>query len=87
MHTIKITPNLLFEYQYTSGKFIRLSNRFGSENRVESNRNFFCPNWNALVTTITTAVSTSFLHRGTTYPYLSLLYLFVEHRPAKTDKK
>ena len=23
-------------------------NRFGSENRIESNRNFFCPNWNAL---------------------------------------
>jgi len=42
MHTIKITPNLLFEYQCTSGKFIRLPNR------IESNRNFFCPNWNAL---------------------------------------
>ena len=46
MHTIKITPNLLFEYQCTSGKFIRLrnrmeKNRFVSENRVESNRNFF----------------------------------------------
>ena len=53
MH-IKITPNLLFEYQCTSGKFIRLlnrieKNRFGSENRIESYRNFFCPNWNALV--------------------------------------
>ena len=35
MHTIKITPNLLFEYQCTSGKFIRLPNR------IESNRNFF----------------------------------------------
>ena len=23
-------------------------NRQGSENRMESNRNFFCPNWNAL---------------------------------------
>ena len=43
MHTIKITPNLIFEYQCTSGKFIRLLNR------IESNRNFFCPNWNALV--------------------------------------
>ena len=49
MHTIKITPNLLFEYQCTSGKFIRLpnriesnrKNRFGSENLNESNRNFF----------------------------------------------
>ena len=48
MHTIKITPNLLFRYQCTSGKFIRLpniesnrKNRFGSENRIESNRNFF----------------------------------------------
>ena len=27
MHTIKITPNLLFEYQCTNGKFIRLPNR------------------------------------------------------------
>ena len=27
MHTIKITPNLLIEYQCTSGKFIRLPNR------------------------------------------------------------
>jgi len=57
MHTIKITPNLLFEYQCTSGKFIRLpnriesKNRFGSENQIESNRNFFCPNWNVLLPT------------------------------------
>ena len=43
MHTIKITPNLLFEYQCTSGKFIRLpnrieskKNRFGSDIRIES---------------------------------------------------
>jgi len=27
MHTIKITPNLLFKYQCTSSKFIRLPNR------------------------------------------------------------
>jgi len=27
MRTIKITPNLLFEHQCTSGKFIRLPNR------------------------------------------------------------
>ena len=33
--TIKNTPNLLFEYQCTSGKFVRLPNR------MESNRNFF----------------------------------------------
>jgi len=39
----KITPNLLFEYQCTSGKFIRLPNRIESK--------LFCPNWNALVTT------------------------------------
>ena len=37
---LEITPNLLFEYQCTSGKFIRLPNR-----------NFFCPNWNALPAT------------------------------------
>ena len=41
MHTIKLTPNLLFEYQRTSGKFIRMpnrieKNRFGSENRTET---------------------------------------------------
>jgi len=40
MH-IKITPNLLFEYQCTSGKFIRLPNRIekiDSVARIESNR-------------------------------------------------
>ena len=31
MHTIKITPNLPFEYQCTSGKFIRLPNRIESK--------------------------------------------------------
>jgi len=39
MHTIKITPNLLFKYQCTSGKFIRLLNQI---------KTFFCQNWNAL---------------------------------------
>ena len=46
----KITPNLLFEYQCTSGKYLsdcriesNRKNRFGSENRFESNRNFFSP--------------------------------------------
>jgi len=34
MHTIKITPNLLSEYQSINGKFIRLPNR------IESNRTF-----------------------------------------------
>ena len=44
MHTIKITPNLLFEYQCTSGKFIRMWNRIkkiNSVERIESNQNFF----------------------------------------------
>jgi len=41
MHTVKITPNLLFEYQCTSGEFIRLTNRMeknrsGSKNRMET---------------------------------------------------
>jgi len=39
MHTIKITPNLLFEYQCTSGKFIRLPNqteKIVSVARIES---------------------------------------------------
>ena len=48
MHTIKITPNLLFEYQCTS--VIAESNRIekiDSVARIESNGNFFCPNWNA----------------------------------------
>ena len=48
MHTIKITPNLLFEYQCASGKFIRLPNRIESKKidsiaRIESNRNFYSP--------------------------------------------
>jgi len=55
MHTIKITPNLLFEYQCTSGKFIRLPSRIekkiDSVARIESNRiETFRPNWYALVT-------------------------------------
>ena len=41
MHTIKITPNLLFKYQCRSGKFIRLPNRIESK--------LFCLNWNALL--------------------------------------
>jgi len=43
--TIKITPNLLFEYQCTSGKFIRLPNgiekKIDSVARIESNRKLF----------------------------------------------
>jgi len=53
MHTIKITPNLLLEYQCTSGKFIRLPNlieKIDSVVKIEWNRNFFCLNWNALLT-------------------------------------
>ena len=55
MHTIKI---LLTYYLNISVQAANLSdcriesnrkNRFGSENRIESNRNFFCPNWNALL--------------------------------------
>ena len=43
MHTIKIAPNLLFEYQCTSGKFYQIaeSNRIEkiySVARIESNR-------------------------------------------------
>ena len=34
MHTIKITPNLLFEYQCTSGKFMRLPNRIESKKSI-----------------------------------------------------
>jgi len=37
MHTIKITPNLLFVYKRQIYQI------------AESNRNFFGPNWNALV--------------------------------------
>jgi len=50
MHTIKITPNLLFEYQCTSGKFITLPNR------IES-KLFFSPNWNALLVCIPRAAT------------------------------
>jgi len=38
------SPSLLFEYQCTGGKFIRLANRIESK--------LFCPNWNALVRTL-----------------------------------
>jgi len=41
MHIIKSTPNLTFEYQCTSGKFIRLPNRIekiDSVAKIESNR-------------------------------------------------
>ena len=31
MHTVKITANLLFEYQCTNGKFISLANRIESK--------------------------------------------------------
>ena len=43
MHIIKIIPNLLFEYQRKSGKFIRLPNRIekiDSVAKIESNQNF-----------------------------------------------
>ena len=40
MHAIKITPNLLFEYQCTSGEYMRFEsnrkNQFGSENRIKT---------------------------------------------------
>ena len=55
MHIIKITPNLIVEYQCTSGKFIRLPNRIekiDSAAKIELNRmETFCPNWNALLYT------------------------------------
>jgi len=57
MHTIKITPNLLFEYQCTSGKFIRLPNRIEKIDlvaRIESK--LFCPNWNDLVGSTNTGI-------------------------------
>ena len=54
MNTIKITLNLLFEYQCTSGTNLsdcriesNRKNRFDIENRIKSK--LFCPNWNVLV--------------------------------------
>jgi len=58
------SSSLLFEYQCTSGKFMRLANRIekiDSIARIESNRNVFCQNWNAL---ITTAVNNATLQAG-----------------------
>ena len=76
--TIKITPNLLFEYQCASGKFIRLpnrieslKNRFGSENLIESNINFFSPELKCStanpprVLTVSALASPAIAHRGT----------------------
>jgi len=52
MHTIKITPNILFEYQCTSGKFIKLPNRIDKiDSLVKIESKLFCPNWNALIDT------------------------------------
>ena len=56
------SPSLLFEYQCRSGKYIRLANQIESKKidsvvRIESNRiesTLFCPNWNALLLTIST---------------------------------
>jgi len=58
------SPSLLFEYQCTRGKFMRLANRIekiDSIARIESNQIVFCQNWNAL---ITTAVNTAILQAG-----------------------
>ena len=54
------SPSLLFEYQCRSGKFITLANRIEKIDlvaRIESNRNFFCPNWNALLSTLSPYIS------------------------------
>jgi len=68
MHTIKITPNLLFEYQRTSGKFIRLPNRIEKKidlvARIESNRNFFLPELECPSRQVVVAAETEFA-RGT----------------------
>ena len=54
MHTIKLhlTYCLNISVQAANLSDCRIEsnrkNRFGSENRIESNRNFFCPNWKAL---------------------------------------
>ena len=53
MHTIKLTPNLLFEYQRTSGKFIRMQNRIEKIDSVAKiELKLFCRNWNALVASV-----------------------------------
>ena len=41
---ISVEAAILSDWRIESNR----KNRFGSENRIESNRNFFCPNWNAL---------------------------------------
>jgi len=66
MHTIKITPNLLFEYQCTSGKFIELPNRIESK--------IFGPNWNALPMTRLAADA----ERVTTRAILTILQVYLE---------
>ena len=40
MHTIKITPNLLLEYQIAESNRKKIDS---VKNRIESNRNFFLP--------------------------------------------
>ena len=74
MHTIKITPNLLFKYQCTSGKFIRLPNQIESKKSIrqrESNRielKLFCRNWNALAVTVWPQIAMQIC--GTPFPIL-----------------
>ena len=57
-HSVKRRRQALHYYLNISVEAANLSdwriesnrkNRFGGENRIESNRNFFCPNWNALL--------------------------------------
>jgi len=73
MHTVKITPNLLqvFEYQCTSGKFIRLPNRIESK--------LFIPNWNALVLTGERS-ATSAVHAAHSPPLIRAYAVTAAHR-------
>jgi len=53
------SPSLLFEYQCTSGKFIRFGESNRSVARIELK--LFCPNWNALAYSVL-IVSAYLLH-------------------------
>jgi len=62
MHTIEITPNLLFEYQCTNGKFIRLPNHVGFRAHVKI-ASRIVHNWSQNGVVVMTAAATAIPRR------------------------
>ena len=90
MHTIKL---LLTDYLNISVQAANLSDcrieskKIDSVARIESNRNFFCPNWNALNNTSCLLATPAFTHRPLFVPYLPRPYSSWRWKPARTTGK